>query len=74
MKEKIKKLYDKDLTLYLNFQTELKEYLIQYKKINYHKSNFKILYSQKKNELELILERLRFTLNIISITSFVDLE
>lgn len=71
---KIKKLYDKDLMLYLNFQTELKEYLKQYKKFNYHKSNFIVLYRQKKNELELILERLRASLNIISITKYVDLE
>jgi len=70
----VKKNVDKDLMLYLNFQTELKEYLNQYKKLNYRKSNFIILFKEKKNELELILERLRASLDIISITNYVDLK
>jgi len=70
----VKKNIDMDLMLYLNFQTELKEYLKQYKKLNYRKSNFIILFKKKRNELELILERLRASLDIIPITNYVDLK
>lgn len=78
----IKKTKDKDLKLYLDIVKELKEnltlqlYLFP-KKIYLSDLKYKSYYSfrnAKKREFELILERLRKALNIISITKFVDLK
>lgn len=79
----VKKQYDKNLKLYLDIVKELKEnyklnlYLFSSNNSCLYDFKYKNYYTfkrAKKKELELLLKNLRKTLNIISITKYVDLN
>ena len=84
MNKKIKqiiKIYDLDLKLYLDIEKQLKLTLSLYKKL-YLKALDKTLIdsyktyttfiNMKNKELNALLERIRNSLNIISITKFIN--
>lgn len=84
MNKKIKqiiKIYDLDLKLYLDIEKELRLTLTLYKKL-YLKALDKTLIdsyktyttfiTMKNKELNALLERLRNSLNIITITKFIN--
>jgi len=75
---KIIKKYDLDLKLYLDVEKELNEWLKLFRKLKYKKGfthqeylNYLTLTYQKRKEINKILKRLRFKLNIITILKYI---